>query len=75
MRERVATIEANMKVHGIQMSDTVSQIRLTNEKLDKIAEILAENRGGQKAAKFIWSVVVSVLGFLGGVLGSIVKHA
>lgn len=65
--ERLARLETQM----IDVRDNVSMIA-TN--VTAIRETLAEQRGAGKAIKAIYGVIITVLGFMGGLAGSSVKH-
>lgn len=71
---RVSTLEANM---ANAIKDVASLARgqtEANNKLDEILTTLAEQRGAGRAFKFVWGIVVTVLGFLGGLAGAGARH-
>lgn len=74
MKERMVAIETKFDNHAKQMADAVAEIQSTNRKLDQIREVLAENRGAAKAARFVWGVIISILGFFGGMIGAFIRH-
>ena len=74
MRERMAKLETKFDNHSEKMDNVVSELKETNNVLAQIKDVLAVNRGAEKASKFVWSLIVSFLGFLGGVVGAFAKH-
>ncbi len=74
MRERMSVLETKFDVYSHQMAQILISQELMGSKLDQLMLLQAERKGESKAAKFVWSALVAILGFGGGILGGIIKH-
>lgn len=75
LRDRMTTLEVKFDNHAGKMDEVVRSQAHSSIKLDQIFILMAEQRGAGKAIKIIWAAIISLLGFFGGIIGSLMRHA